>query len=378
MITLKVTQEFNDYISNACSMYKAGWEYIQKYDILNNIYVMDNISKGEYKASAYMGVIVGFHDSEGKWDKIIKVLKKLLKSQPKNDGLVVESDADIIKEDVDKEVSFSNAESDNVIDNVDIDVVKDVNINELENVPSSSKPKSKSKVIAKKKRKESSIDLTSLMDRMERIEQQLSQYKYIINELQDKVNYLQGQISDHNDSNNTSSMPQEDAKDVLDILKEQFGFDEPFHSPEELEDMKTSNIDDFESMLKTGQKLDTSSSLGVIDHHVINMADNSRNKGNEISSEPTVITSMVYDTADPTITKREVELREAKQAVANIRKEKERGENKNESSLNDNRNQRWIDAVHKNRIKQGMEIDMAVLQKDGFNYDDPANSIFKM
>lgn len=369
MITLKVTQEFNDYISNACSMYKTGWEYIQKYDILNNIYVIDNISKGEYKTSFYRGAIVGFNDSESKWDKIIKVLKKLLKSQPKENGLVVENDMDVIKEDTVKDVPFNNTESNNIIDNVDIDVVKDVNINELENV-SSSKPKH----INKKKNKVSSTDLTSLLDRMERMEQQLSQYKYIINELQDKVKQLQ--ISSSNNPIITSSIPQEDAKDVLDILKEQFGFDEPFHSPEELEDMKTSNIDDFESMLKAGQKLDVSSSLGVIDHHVVNMADNSRNKGNEISPEPTVITSMVYDTADPTITKREVELREAKQAVYNVRKDKD--ENKNDTLSNDSRNQRWIDAVHKNRIKQGMGIDMTTLQKDGFNYDDPANSIFKM
>lgn len=372
MITLKVTQEFNDYISNACSMYKTGWEYIQKYDILNNIYVIDNISKGEYKASFYMGGVVGFNDSESKWGKIIKVLKKLLKSQPKDDGLVVENDMDVIKEDVTKDASFNNTESNNIIDNVDIDVVKDVNINKSENASSASRPKT----INKKKNKVSSTDLTLLLDRMERMEQQLSQYKYIINELQDKVKQLQ--ILCGNNSIITSSISQEDAKDVLDILKEQFGFDEPFHSPEELEDMKTSNIDDFESMLKMGQKLDTSSSRGVIDHHVVNMADNSRNKGNEISSEPTVITSIVYDTADPTITKREVELREAKQAVANVRKEKDKDENKKESTSNDSRNQRWIDAVYKNRIKQGVGIDTTVLQKDGFNYDDPANSIFKM
>ena len=35
-----------------------------------------------------------------------------------------------------------------------------------------------------------------------------------------------------------------------------------------------------------------------------------------------------------------------------------------------------LDAVHKSRIQRGLGVDIGVLQKDGFDCDDPNNSIF--
>ena len=47
MIKLKVTQQFKDYIANACSLYKQGWAHVQKFGLLDNEHFLHLIEEND-------------------------------------------------------------------------------------------------------------------------------------------------------------------------------------------------------------------------------------------------------------------------------------------------------------------------------------------
>lgn len=309
---LPVTQEFKEYIADACSAYKNGWKYITEHNLLDNAPFMMFLEHHNYSVDECISsgtILEGMPNSPTKWKQVIAVIKKLKAMQPKVQSIEREKPLHTLRT-----------------------------------------------------TKENPVTIEMLEKRIESLETRLSQCFHVISEMRDIIDSLR-------------TGPTNKFSDVDDFT-ELLGLDEGRHTPEELEEMRNASMDDFESMVRTGEKRFSSSSKGVIDYHASNMADSSRNKGNEISSEPNIVTSVVYDESDPTVTKREVELREAKQAVEHARKEK--GVQKDEHPNSDEeRKQRWIEAIRKDRIRRGLGVDISIIQKDGFECDDPNNSIFK-
>lgn len=309
---IHVTQEFREYIAGACSAYKSGWKYITEHSLLDNGPFMAFLERHNYNADECF--------SSG------LILEGILDSSTKWKQVIT----------VIKKLKAMQPEVQSLVHKKPLPTLR---------IP-----------------EENPVTIEMLEKRIESLETRLNQCFYVISEMRDTIDSLR--------SGPTNKFS--DVDDFTGLL----GLDEGCHTPEELEDMRNASMDDFESMVRTGEKRFSSSSRGVIDHHASNMADSSRDKGNEISSEPSTVTSVVYDESDPTVTKREVELREAKQAVEHARKEK--GVQKDEHPNSDEeRKQRWIEAIHKDRIRRGLGVDISTIQKDGFEYDDPNNSIFE-
>lgn len=309
---IHVTQEFREYIAGACSAYKTGWKYITEHNLLDNGPFMAFLERHNYNADECF--------SSG------LVLEGIPDSHTKWKQVIT----------VIKKLKAMQPEVQSIVREKPLHTLR---------IP-----------------KENPVTIEMLEKRIESLETRLNQCFYVISEMRGTIDSLR-------------SGPTNKFSDVDDFT-ELLGLDEGRHTPEELEEMRNASMDDFESMVRTGEKRFSSSSRGVIDHHASNMADSSRDKGNEISSEPSTVTSVVYDESDPTVTKREVELREAKQAVEHARKEK--GVQKDEHSNSDEeRKQRWIEAIHKDRIRRGLGVDISTIQKDGFECDDPNNSIFE-
>lgn len=318
MSALKITDAFRMYISNACQNYRKGWQYIQKYDLLDNAYFMKCIYDNDMdpKKCLYADIIgEGFPQSESKWKSILAVIKTL----------------ESMQEDVPHTKN------------------SDINADTLHVT------------------KENSSSIEILEKRVQHLENKLEQCFYVINELRDIIHTIQTQYNARPD--------EPDLDDSVVKMADALGVERK-HSDEELSEMINSNMDDFEHMVRTGKKLYTSSSAGVTDTYTVNTASSRRDKDSDISAEPDTITSVVYDTSDPSTTKREVELREAKEAVARAKQEKG-ALSKEHPNNDDERKQRWIEAVRKDRIRRGLGVDIAAIQKDGFEYDDPNNSIFK-
>jgi uncharacterized coiled-coil protein SlyX len=311
---LHVTQEFREYIAGACSAYKRGWKYITEHNLLDNASFMMFLERHNYNVD------------ECECSSSGMILEGIPDSPTKWKQVIA-----VIKKLKDMQPEVQS-------------IVREKPLHTLR-IP-----------------EENPVTIEMLEKRIESLETRLNQCFYIISELRDTIDSLR-------------SGPTNKFSDVDDFT-ELLGLDEGRHTPEELEEMRNASMDDFESMIRTGEKRFSSSSMGVIDHHASNMADSSRDKGNEISSEPSTVTSVVYDESDPTVTKREVELREAKQAVEHARKEK--GVQKDEHPNSDEeRKQRWIEAIRKDRIRRGLGVDISTIQKDGFECDDPNNSIFE-
>lgn len=323
MIKLKVTQQFKDYIANACSLYKQGWAHVQKFGLLDNERFLHLIEENDmgparcHAANVIGGVTFdGCPDSLSKWKNVLNVIKKLSSMQ--------ESHADESYEQPDKTDKQSNQS------------ISDDN----------------------------SSEIAELREKVARLENDLSKYIFALNELRDIVSNMQ------NPHHTDEAAETDDFDDFMETL----GLSENKHSEDELEAMRNASMQDFEHMVRYGTPESRASSKGIVETHAIHSAANSMTKGNDISADLETTTSVVYDTENPCATRREVELREAKQAVANIRKEK--GALNEHPDSDDERKRRWIDAVHKSRIQRGLGVDIGVLQKDGFDCDDPNNSIF--
>lgn len=323
MIKLKVTQQFKDYIANACSLYKQGWAHVQKFGLLDNEHFLHLIEENDmgparcHAANVIGGVTFdGCPDSLSKWKNVLNVIKKLSSMQ--------ESHADESYEQPDKTDKQSNQS------------ISD----------------------------ELSSEIAELREKVARLENDLSKYIFALNELRDIVSNMQ------NPHHTDEAAETDDFDDFMETL----GLSENKHSEDELEAMRNASMQDFEHMVRYGTPESRASSKGIVETHAIHSAANSMTKGNDISADLETTTSVVYDTENPCATRREVELREAKQAVANIRKEK--GALNEHPDSDDERKRRWLDAVHKSRIQRGLGVDIGVLQKDGFDCDDPNNSIF--
>ena len=343
MIKLEVTQQFKDYIANACSSYKQGWSYIQKFNLLDNERFLSLIEENDMNPDRCHTTLTtcgaafeGCPDSLSKWKSVLNAVKKLSSMQ--------ESSIDESHEQSDETDEQSNH-----------------NIIQEEDGPKIHSNKRQTK---KNPSEDTSSEITELREKVSQLESELSKYVFALNELRDIVSNMQNQH--HTDE----AVETNDFDDFMETL----GFDENKHSEDELEAMRNASMQDFEHMVRYGTPESRASSKGIVETHVIHSAANSMTKGNDISADLETTTSVVYDTENPCATRREVELREAKQAVANIRKEK--GTLNEHPDSEDERKRRWIDAVHKSRIQRGLGVDIEVLQKDGFDCDDPNNSIF--
>lgn len=343
MIKLKVTQQFKDYIANACSLYKQGWSHVQKFGLLDNEHFLRLIEENDMKpARCYAANVIGgvtfegCPDSLSKWKNVLSAVKKLSSMQEsQTDGPCEQSD----KTD------------------------KQLNQNIAQEVPELKKHSGKRQT-EKISSDDNSSEIAELREKVAALENELSKYIFALNELRDIVSNMQ------NYHHTDESVETDDFDDFMETL----GFSENKHSEDELEAMRNASMQDFEHMVRYGTPESRASSKGIVETHVIHNAANSMTKGNDISADLETTTSVVYDTENPCATRREVELREAKQAVANIRKEK--GALNEHPDSDDERKRRWLDAVHKSRIQRGLGVDIGVLQKDGFNCDDPNNSIF--
>ena len=350
MIKLKETQPFKDYITNACSSYKLGWKHIQKYHLLDNEHFLRLIEENDmnparcHAANVIDGVTFdGCPDSLSKWKNVLNAVKKLSSMQESQ----TEESQDVPQEQPDK--------TDKTDEQLDQSITQEV-----------SEPKKRSNKRQTKKisSDDTSSEIAELREKVARLESELSKYVFALNELRDIVSNMQNQHTTDEAAD----------KDDFDDFMETLGFGENKHSKDELEAMRNASMQDFEHMVRYGTPESRASSKGIVETHAIHSASNSMTKGNDISADLETTTSVVYDTENPCATRREVELREAKQAVANIRKEK--GVPNEHPDSDNERKRRWLDAVHKSRIQRGLGVDIGVLQKDGFDCDDPNNSIF--
>lgn len=347
MIKLKVTQQFKDYIANACSLYKQGWAHVQKFDLLDNEHFLRLIEENDmnpsrcHAANVIDGVTFeGCPDSLSKWKNVLSAVKKLSSMQEST----TEGSQDVPQEQPDKTYEQSDKNS----------------TQEVFEPKKHSNERHTKKMLSD----DTSSEIAELREKVIRLENELSKYVFALNELRDIVSNIQ----------NLHPTDEATDKDDFDDFMETLGFDENKHSKDELEAMRNASMQDFEHMVRYGTPESRTSSKGIVETHVIHSAANSMTKGNDISADLETTTSVVYDTENPCATRREVELREAKQAVANIRKEK--GALNEHPDSDDERKRRWLDAVHKSRIQRGLGVDIGVLQKDGFDCDDPNNSIF--
>lgn len=343
MIKLKVTQQFKDYIANACSLYKQGWAHVQKFGLLDNEHFLrlieeNDMSPARCHAANVIGCVIfeGCPDSLSKWKNVLSAVKKLSSMQ--------ESHTDGSHEQSDKTDEQSNQSSTQEV--------------------LGPKKHSGTRHVKKISSDDNSSEISELREKVARLENELSKYAFALNELRDIVSNIQN----HHRTNDAVET------DDFDDFMETLGLSENKLSEDELEAMRNASMQDFEHMVRYGTPESRTSSKGIVETHVIHSAANSMTKGNDISADLETTTSVVYDTENPCATRREVELREAKQAVANIRKEK--GALNEHPDSDDERKRRWLDAVHKSRIQRGLGVDIGVLQKDGFDCDDPNNSIF--
>lgn len=347
MINLKETQQFKDYIAKACSSYKLGWSHIQKYHLLDNESFLRLIEENDmnparcHAANVIDGVTFeGCPDSLSKWKNVLNAVKKLSYMQVDS----TEGSQDVPQEQPDK--------TDEQLDQSSTQEVSE---------PKKHSNKRQTKKISSD---DTSSEIAELREKVARLENDLSKYIFALNELRDIVSNMQ------NPHHTDEAAETDDFDDFMETL----GLNENKHSEDELEAMRNASMQDFEHMVRYGTPESRASSKGIVETHAIHSAANSTTKGNDISADLETTTSVVYDTENPCATRREVELREAKQAVANIRKEK--GAHLEHPDSDDERKRRWIDAVHKSRIQRGLGVDIGVLQKDGFDCDDPNNSIF--
>lgn len=162
----------------------------------------------------------------------------------------------------------------------------------------------------------------------------------------------------------------------LDALEAKFESILPYinrRTVDELKSMRDASLEEFSDLLRFGEIQDKASSRGVRDMHPIH-STTSNSKSADISADGEVTTSIVYDTANPSATKEEVALREAKEAVKRARN-KNNNVKKHVETENE-RNQRWLEAVKKSRIKNNLLITPNEDEGDNVNYDDPGDSIF--
>lgn len=209
-------------------------------------------------------------------------------------------------------------------------------------------------------------DKQKLVSRVEILENQVQTLANIIKILRDELDNI---ITQRHVVSSADAFADKDAVDFMEALD--IDKDDMKYTPEQLEFFKTAKIDEFEHMIKFNEAPDSYCSKGIKDTHVIRS-----NKNGDISSEDEVTTSIVYDTSDPTTSKREVELREAKKLIHNLLNENDNSNHSKSESIEE-RKKRWIDAVHKSRIQKNFDIDVKGLQKGEFDYEDPNDTIFE-
>lgn len=315
MVSLKITQSFMEHIEKACANYKSAWKYIVDNELLSHSEFLGMLSKYGMDAKACYSAGRSFPGCPGslsKWQRVMHIIKKLASMQDEDEDTATDTD-------------HINSQTSSII-------------------------------------AEEEITIETLASQLKRLETELRIAREEIRDLRDIVSKLQAERAGYESDR--------DAVDFMDAL----GLDDSDrHTPEELEVMKHASMDDFEHMIRFNEPLTKSSSKGVVDVHAIHNAKSSFAKGNDISPDAETTTSIVYDTSDPTISKREVELREAKQAVLNIIHKKDA--DKKHPDL-DERKQRWLDAVRKSRLQKGLGVDIKVLQESGFSCEDPNETIF--